>query len=141
MLVRSLRSTGLHPLSPDRNDRGFVLVEAIVAMIAVSGVLLLTLDISDRISKRTLLAKLEVKAAAFAEALLARAEAEYPLRESQIAGMESDGTSWVLRIQEVERRTVSPHTMQLTADVSVSVPPITVSLSVATLQLRWNSQK
>lgn len=75
------------------------IVEAIVSVLIAAGLMLASLEISRAVIDRTQMARLELRASMKSEELLARAGAEFPLKDMQIESGSSGPVQWSLRIQ------------------------------------------
>jgi hypothetical protein len=95
------------------------LLEVLVALVIAAGVVAAAVEASHLAQVRVLRAQLEFDAVAGAEALLARAGAELPLRVGRLDGVDGTGLSWRLDVAREGQTMGSPEAFQVTADVLV----------------------
>lgn len=117
------------------------LVETLIALTIAAGVIVAAVESSYSTARRAALAQLQSEAVIRAEALLARAGSELPLREQRLEGAEGSSVQWILDMRREGPGSGSPKAFQVMAEVMVTRDGLSVHEQLATLKLDWESLK
>jgi prepilin-type N-terminal cleavage/methylation domain-containing protein len=100
------------------NDRGFSLLEALVALAILSAVVTTSLSIASSSMYRSAEALEEFRAFMMADAILQRAGPEIPLVPGRTSGRLNDGGVWSLSIERSEGSGRGAPRFDVTAEVA-----------------------